>query len=62
MGPITTGLGEIYQYTLDLEEGRYLFQPIEVIIGRRQGGYTEIVAGLAHQQILTNGAFNIQLE
>ncbi|MCK9341218.1 MAG: hypothetical protein PHZ13_07945 [bacterium] len=60
MGPITTGLGEIYQYTLDLEEGRYLFQPIEVIIGRQQGGYTEILSGLVHQQILKKGVYNIQ--
>jgi cobalt-zinc-cadmium efflux system membrane fusion protein len=59
---IQSGAGYVVLALEKQEEGRYLFQPIEVIIGRRQGGYTEIVAGLAHQQILTKGAFNIQLE
>ncbi len=44
------------------EEGRYLFQPVEVSVGRRQGGFTEILSGLTHRQILTKGAYNIHLE
>lgn len=44
------------------EEGHYQFQPLEVTIGRRQDGYTEILSGLTHQQILTKGAYNIHLE
>lgn len=44
------------------EEERYLFQPIEVTIGRRQNGYTEILSGIVHHQILKKGGYNIHLE
>ena len=59
---IQTEAGYVVLALEQQEEGRYLFQPIEVTIGRRQGGYTEIVSGTTHQQILTKGAYNIQLE
>jgi len=57
---IQTEAGHVVLALEQQEEGRYLFQPIEVIIGRQQGGYTEILSGLVHQQILKKGVYNIQ--
>lgn len=43
------------------EEGKYLFNKMEVKIGRQHNGYTEIIQPKIDGSILTNGIYNISL-